>query len=86
MVILYTVYIWMFERFKFALPQSFEAGGLEKEGVMYYAVWGAGVVLVSLFITMLPDLIRYIKNLRNVIVRVRQGFLAKTQSFLKPRI
>jgi hypothetical protein len=30
----------MFERFKFALPQGFEAGGLEKEGEMYYVVGG----------------------------------------------
>jgi hypothetical protein len=51
----------MSERFKFPLSQAFDAGGLEKEGVMYYVIGGLAVVLVSLFIVMLPDLIRFMK-------------------------
>jgi hypothetical protein len=46
----------MFEGFKFALSQACEAGGLKKEGVMYYAIADWRSVLVSLFIAMLPDL------------------------------
>jgi hypothetical protein len=48
----------MSERFKFALSQAFEA---QKEGVVYYTIGGRAVVLVSLFIAMPRELIRYMK-------------------------
>jgi len=49
---------------------------------MYYVIGGLTVVLVTLFIRDAPGFDPLHKNSLDVIVRVRQGSLAKTQSFL----
>jgi hypothetical protein len=75
----------MSQRFKFALSQAFDAGGVEKGGNVLRN-WGAGGRSGEPIHRNASGSDPVHKNPLDVVVRIRQRARAKTQSFLKPRI
>jgi hypothetical protein len=67
----------MSERFKFALSQAFDAGGLEKEGVVYHVIGGTGGRAGEPIHRNASGSDSAHENPVDVIVRDRQGSLAK---------
>ena len=75
----------MSERFKLALSQAFDAGGVEKGGNVLRN-WGAGGRAGEPIHRNASGSDPVHRNPVDVVVRIRQRARAKTQSFLKPRI